>query len=162
MADSVTHSLNWFVKPRAEVTLVEFRGEVDESADFTELQEKLEGTVVFDLGKIKRLNSFGVRAWVNFVTRLRNVKQISYIRCSSAVMTQLNMVPKFRAEAKVESFYAPYICDPCNISSEKLLTVATDFAPGLKDVAPNFRCTHCGEDMDFDAVPEIYFCFMTE
>jgi hypothetical protein len=44
---------------------VEFFGEIDENADFAELRRRLKGPVVFHLAEVRRINSCGVREWVN-------------------------------------------------------------------------------------------------
>jgi len=62
--------LSWRIKERPGHTLVEFHGEIDEHADFGELRRRLRGALVFDLGEVRRINSCGVREWVNFVRDL--------------------------------------------------------------------------------------------
>ena len=64
--------------------------------------------------------------------------------------------------ALIESFFAPYLCDRCNLSEEKLLSPTNDFPNGAESPAPIFHCNTCKDTMVFDAVPEIYFYFMSE
>ena len=52
---------------KANITILDSVTEVDENADFTELRRSLKGAVVFKLGEVRRINSCGVREWVNFV-----------------------------------------------------------------------------------------------
>ena len=65
MTESV--ALSWQLRERPGLTIVEFTGEIDENADFAELKKRLRGPVVFQLAEIRRINSCGVREWVNFV-----------------------------------------------------------------------------------------------
>jgi hypothetical protein len=162
MAKSDSTALSWRIKERPGFTTVEFTGEIDENADFSELSRQLKGSVVFKMGEIRRINSCGVREWVNFVRELPEVTELVFTHCSPAIITQLNMIYNFRGAATVRSFYAPYICDACNREEEKLLDVATHFPNGEIDRVPEFNCDKCGQPMEFDDLPDRYLSFLTE
>lgn len=154
--------LSWHLAPRAETTTVTFSGEIDENADFSELRRSISGHVTFHLGGIRRINSCGVREWVNFVRDLPNVTTLVFTHCSPAIVTQLNMIYNFRGDATIRSFYAPYVCEACNMESDKLLDVASQFGEGARAEVPAFSCERCGEPMDFDDLPERYLSFLME
>ena len=154
--------LSWRIKERPGFTTVEFTGEIDENADFAELRRRLKGNVVFHLAEVRRINSCGVREWVNFVRDLPSVTELTFTHCSPAIVTQLNMIYNFRGAAMVRSFYAPYVCENCNIEEEKLLDVDTYFAGGTVGDPPEFTCEKCSEPLQFDDLPERYLSFLTE
>lgn len=160
MVRSDASPLSWRIKERPGFTTVEFMGEIDENADFSELRRQLRGSVVFRLSDIRRINSCGVREWVNFVRDLPNVEELVFSHCSPAIVTQLNMIYNFRGAASVRSFYAPYVCESCNTEEEKLLDVDTHFAAGVEP--PPFSCERCRRPMLFDDLPERYLSFLTE
>jgi hypothetical protein len=162
MGKTDSTALAWRIKERPGFTTVEFTGEIDENADFSELRRQLKGAVVFKLGDVRRINSCGVREWVNFVRDLPDVGELVFTHCSPAIVTQLNMIYNFRGAASVRSFFAPYICDSCNREEEKLLDVATHFPSKEVDRVPAFSCEKCGEPMEFDDLPERYLSFLTE
>jgi anti-anti-sigma regulatory factor len=159
-ADSM--SLSWRIKERPGFTTVEFTGEIDENTDFSELSSRLSGNVVFHLGGVRRINSCGVREWVNFVRDLPNVNELTFSHCSPAIVTQLNMIYNFRGGAKLRSFYAPYICEDCDIEEEKLLDVDSQFGPGKELEVPEFNCERCSEPLEFDDLPDRYLAFLSE
>ncbi len=159
-ADSV--ALSWRIKERPGLTVVEFFGEIDENADFTELRRQLKGPTVFHLAEIRRINSCGVREWVNFVRDLPDVSGLTFTHCSPAIVTQLNMIYNFRGQAEIRSFYAPYVCENCNHEAEKLLDVETHFPNGDIDDVPEYHCEECNELMEFDDLPERYLSFLSE
>jgi anti-anti-sigma regulatory factor len=159
-ADSV--ALSWRIKERAGFTTVEFFGEIDENSDFAELRRRLKGAVVFHLADVRRINSCGVREWVNFVRDLPSVTDLTFTHCSPAIVTQLNMIYNFRGQAGVRSFFAPYICESCNEEEEKLLDVQSQFPNGAVGTVPDFECEQCGESMEFDDLPERYLSFLSE
>jgi hypothetical protein len=165
-------ALSWRIKERPGSTTVEFIGEVDENADFTELKRRLRGSLVFDLGEVRRINSCGVREWVNFVRDLTGTggaadgpsavtSDLTFVACSPAIVTQLNMIYNFRGSAKVRSFLAPYVCTSCDHEEEKLLDVAVHFA-GRARQPPQFRCDRCSAPMEFDDLPERYLSFLND
>lgn len=159
-ADSVV--LSWRIKERPGFTTVEFVGEIDENADFAELRRRLKGSVVFHLADVRRINSCGVREWVNFVRDMPSVTELTFSHCSPAIVTQLNMIYNFRGLAKVRSFYAPYVCENCHHEEEKLLDVQSQFPDGDVGKVPDFACENCNEPMEFDDLPERYLSFLSE
>jgi len=154
--------LSWRIKERPGFTTVEFFGEIDENSDFAELKRRLRGAVVFHLGEVRRINSCGVREWVNFVRDLPNVAELTFSHCSPAIVTQLNMIYNFRGRARVRSFYAPYICESCHNEEEKLLDVQSQFPSGNTGSLPEFECENCHRTMEFDDLPERYLSFLSE
>jgi hypothetical protein len=159
-ADSV--ALSWRIKERPGFTTVEFFGEIDENADFAELRRRLKGQIVFHLAEVRRINSCGVREWVNFVRDLPGTSDLVFTHCSPAIVTQLNMIYNFRGAAKVRSFLAPYVCESCTHEEEKLLDVQTHFPGRDFHKVPEFKCEKCGATMEFDDLPERYLSFLSE
>jgi len=160
VADSVP--LSWRIKERPGFTTVEFAGEIDEEADFSELRRQLRGSVVFRLQGISHINSCGVREWIHFVRDLPNVSELVLTHCSHAFVAQLNMIDNFRGAATVRSFYAPYVCESCNNEEERLLDVGTHFADGDLSQPPPFLCEKCQRPLVFDDLPERYLSFLAE
>lgn len=151
-------SLTWQLEEQGGAITVAFTGEIDEHADFTPLRARLRGVVGFELGAIRRINSCGVREWVNFVRDLPEVSELTFAACSTAFVTQLNMIYNFRGPARVRSFHAPYACDGCGYDEERLVEVGPDRRVEL----PSPVCPRCGEPMQFDDLPERYLSFLAE
>lgn len=139
---------------------VELRGEIDENADFSELQRALTGNVELTLEGVTRINSCGVREWVNFVRGLGGLQALMFARCSPPVVLQLNTIYNFRGPARVSSFMAPYVCEACHADEYKLLVVEEHFPDRAHPHVPAFRCRRCGGVMVFDELPERYLSFL--
>ena len=61
------------VQHRSDVSYVKLGGVIDEDNELTDLVDKIPtGTAVIDLGEIERINSCGVRDWVNWLSKLEN------------------------------------------------------------------------------------------
>lgn len=150
------------INQKDDVTFVKLSGVIDEDNELSELVEQIPGntTVIIGLGEIERINSCGVRDWVNWLTRLeKNGAKIVLVECSPAIVAQINLVNNFTGGGVVKSFFAPYFCPQCDL--EKVLLVETLEMHGQNPPkAPVCRCDECDGVMDFDDMEESYFAFV--
>jgi anti-anti-sigma regulatory factor len=149
------------VQHRGDVSYVKLGGVIDEDNELGELVDKIpNGTAVIDLGEIERINSCGVRDWVNWLSKLEtNGTRSVLVECSPAIVAQINLVNNFTGSGVVKSFYVPYFCPECD--EEKVLLVeASDMGPPPHE-PPTCRCDECDLVMDFDDMPDSYFAFLS-
>jgi anti-anti-sigma regulatory factor len=149
------------VHRKDEVTYVKLGGVIDEDNELVELTDRIAiGMTVIDLADIERINSCGVRDWVNWLTRIeRNGARVVLVECSPAIVSQINLVNNFTGNGVVKSFYAPYFCPNCE--REKVLLVETGELPPTPNRAPICRCDECDGVMDFDDMEDSYFAFLS-
>jgi hypothetical protein len=137
--------------------LVKFNGEVDETADFSTLGD-LSGKVAFDLEKIERFNSEGIRRWVTFIRGLDQVSELVLEKCSVPVVAQLNLIRGLKGRVWVKSFYIPYVCVETGEEEVHLL-----YADDVKDPSdPPMPDAGPGKTLELDDVPERYFSFLRD
>ncbi len=149
------------VQQRGDVSFVKLGGVIDEDNQLAELVDNIpQGTAVIDLGEIERINSCGVRDWVNWLSKLEaNGTRSVLVECSPAIVAQINLVNNFTGSGVVKSFYVPYFCPECD--EEKVLLVeASDMGPPPHE-PPTCRCDECDLVMDFDDMPDSYFAFLS-
>jgi anti-anti-sigma regulatory factor len=149
------------VQARDEVTYVKLSGVIDEDNELGALGDKLgTNTAVIDVSEIERINSCGVRDWVNWLSKAeKGGAKVVLVECSPAIVAQINLVNNFLGQGQVKSFYAPYFCPNCDL--EKVLLVETrDMAGAHPFKAPSCRCDECDGPMDFDDMEESYFAFL--
>jgi anti-anti-sigma regulatory factor len=149
------------VQHRGDMSYVKLGGVIDEDNELGDLVDKIpNGTAVIDLGEIERINSCGVRDWVNWLSKLEtNGTRSVLVECSPAIVAQINLVNNFTGSGAVKSFYVPYFCPECD--EEKVLLVeATDMGPPPHE-PPTCRCDECDLVMDFDDMPDSYFAFLS-
>jgi hypothetical protein len=114
-----------------------------------------------DLGGIKRINSIGIRGWMQFIGSLAG-HEVLCLRCPPVMVEQLNSVRGFRGHATIGSVLAPYLCERCNQVSYEELVVGRDVPRGgVVEEAPSRRCPTCGSEMVFDDLPDRYFQFIS-
>ncbi len=144
------------------VVSLKLRGVVDEDNELTSIEGQLSaGVTVLDLADIERINSCGVRDWVNWLGRIEKIgARLVFVNCSPAIVAQMNLVHNFSASGIVKSFYAPYFCPRCN--KERLLRLETKDLVHQTPItsAPTCRCDDCDGPMDFDDMEESYFAFL--
>src|SRR5512144_404611 len=149
------------VQHRGDVSYVKLGGVIDEDNELGDLVDKIpSGTAVIDLGEIERINSCGVRDWVNWLGRVEKAgSNPVLVECSPAIVAQINLVNNFTGNGVVKSFYVPYFCPECD--EEKVLLVeAADMGPPPHE-PPTCRCDECDLVMDFDDMPDSYFAFLS-
>ena len=161
---AVLHPLSFRIEESPGSLLVTFAGDVDENADFSALRPRLRGPVLFDLADVRRINSCGVREWVNFHRELSELADASslsleYLSCSPAVVAQLNTISNFRGPARVRSFLVPYVCEGCNGEEIRQVEVASH-PPST--ALPDFPCVRCGARLVLDDLPDRYLSFLRE
>ena len=148
------------VHHRGDVTYVKLSGVIDEDNELADLSDKIpEGTAIIDLGDVERINSCGVRDWVNWLSKVEEGNtSVVLVECSPAIVAQINLVNNFTGDGVVKSFYVPYFCPECD--EEKVLLVETaDMGPAPHE-PPTCRCDECDLVMDFDDMPDSYFAFL--
>lgn len=149
------------VHHRDDVGFVKLAGVIDEDNELADLTESIPGsTVVIELGEVERINSCGVRDWVNWLSALEaKGAEIVLVECSPAIVAQINLVNNFTGNGSVKSFYVPYFCPECD-EEKVLLCEAAEMGPPPHE-PPVCRCDSCDLVMDFDDMPDSYFAFLS-
>ncbi len=142
--------------------VLEFLGDVDEHFSHENIPSIQAQKIIFKLKEIKNFNSVGIREWIYMLDNLsKNNTPLEFMECSISMIDQINMVPDCLGNGNIISFYAPYYCS-CEKSGEKncLIVTADYLGVLLKKKAPDFKCEHCQNNLEFDALEESYFLFM--
>lgn len=111
------------------------------------------GKVLIDLEGVTSINSMGVRVWLNFMKNFRLTHEITLLKCPVDLVMQINMIPAFLGMGQVETFYAPYFCESCNRSYQKLFStevIKKDMGLSLeRQSCPQCKSPNeCGESVD--------------
>ena len=137
--------------------LVQVSGTIDETFNSDELVAGAAEIMVVDLGGVRRITSFGIRAWVRALERL-HVSYLCLTECPPQIVAQLNMVAGFAGKGEVVSFRAPYFCPACEELTSSLFDlrrVDHQQAVNSMDLAEP-DCPSCGETCEFDDIAEIF------
>lgn len=149
--------LAWNLDRQGDTTRVTLRGALTEHAELAKLAADLASSAVidFDLGSVARINSCGVREWLEFMRTLP-AAETRFQNCSTAVVHQINLIHGFTGRAKVCSIRVPLVCDHCGHSEAPLIAVERGTIPPLSHQS----CPKCKHPMVLDDLAETYFAFL--
>lgn len=139
-------------------THVVISGLVDEQVDLTPIIG-LDGVVELNLKGIRRLNSAGVRVWVDALRVLSKRARVEVIEASPAVVDQLNMISGFLGGGTLRSFYGPMVCERCDKESNHLFEASE---VRELDRLPPVTCATCKQTLELDDDEDRYIHFLRE
>ncbi len=147
--------MSWRFAEALEHQKLVLEGGIDEESDFAPILGQVSGPLLaIDFAGIKRINSCGVREWIEFVVSL-NQAGVTLIleRCPALVVTQVSLISNFAGRGgKIRSILAPYYCAACDL--EELSFV--DFGSDEVKIEEYIDCPHCDEKMEFDDMIDVY------
>ncbi len=144
-----------------DIMCLRFIGTIDEDFDGAKLAETVKGTLILDLGQVRRISSFGIREWVDFINRAtEHCKDIYFIECAPKIIDQFNMVANFGGKGKILSFYAPYRCDYCDDDRVRLIQVEDAWEDIQNLHLPDHPCPTCGNPEYFDEDAQSFFTYL--
>ena len=144
------------------IACLKFSGTIDEGFDGKRLGATAKcDTLVLDLGGVKKISSFGIREWVDFIgTAQVQARQMVLVECAPKVIDQLNMVANFTGGGRLYSFYAPFRCDYCDSEHRVLLDVSKDLETIKTMKLAERPCPTCKAAMYFDEDGATYFSYV--
>lgn len=109
--------------------------------------------VVIDTRGVERMNSMGVRNWIDFMDRLHaQTRDIVIRHMPPPMVSQASMISTFTGHSRVESFLSPWYCPACDNTVEQLHS----FGDELPFTIP---CTRCRMPMELDWDRDSYLAF---
>ena len=147
--------------PNGAALEVKFSGTISQDADFSPVQLDGVESVAFDFEEVNRINSVGIRQWIQFIETIPETVNVSFERCPLRIINQINLFPGFTGNRRVDinSFYAQFKCKDCRKSHTTLLETRQHFnSDEIK--APMIPCPKCKKDMRFDGIAKKYFLFL--
>ena len=140
--------------------VVTIAGVIDENADLSPLATLGERPVRVHLRGVRRINSYGVRTWIDAIRQIPAGTPVRLVHCPPPVVDQCNMVAGFAGHGVLESFYAPMTCTECDEQLDQLFETEACRANGGR--LPATPCLRCGRNMEVDDLEEQYLLFVRE
>ncbi|MGM0596492.1 MAG: STAS domain-containing protein [Myxococcota bacterium] len=143
------------------ILALQLNGNIDESFNGKQLADGLKDILIIDFSGVKRISSFGIREWLEFL-KIANDKceAIYYIKAPSRIIDQFNMVANFGGKGEILSFFAPYHCDFCDEDHSRLVDVQDKFDEIKELNLPDHPCEECGEAEYLDEDPESFLSYL--
>jgi hypothetical protein len=146
------------IKQSASEVTYTFKGDVDENFRQQDVPRIASSTINLQLDEIVNFNSCGIREWIYLIKDMGRLGSLVFKGCSVTMVDQINMVPDSLGTGVIESFYAPYYCSTHG-EINQLIHVSDAILDLQAKRAPEFKCPHCNNALDFDALEESYFLF---
>ncbi|MFH2004962.1 MAG: hypothetical protein ABI333_00115 [bacterium] len=134
-------------------------GIIDEFADLSFLAH-LQGRVLVHLEEVRRINSYGVRIWIDGVRSIPAEAEVIFRQVPVPLVEQMNMVNGFFGRGKVESFVAPMVCRACGQTQKVLFDVSDCVAAEAQPLEA--RCSACDGELELDDIEEQYLAFLRD
>lgn len=134
-------------------------GVIDEFSDLSFFAH-LDGDVLVHLGGVRRINSFGVRLWIDGVRAIPVESQVVFVNVPVPLVEQMNMTHDFFGRGLVETFLAPMVCNSCGRTETVLYQVQE--CKGSDPVCLDSSCGACDADMELDDIAEQYLAFLKD
>ena len=133
-------------------TVVTLTGCINEATNLSQLV-KLPGPVVINLSRLDRINSIGVRRWMDFVNACEAAGvAVVFERVSPIMISQITMISNFMgARSRVRSLDVPYRCTSCGTESVSTIVVAT-----TAQLPSSVPCPKCKAPSELDDLAETY------
>lgn len=147
---------------RSGARVIKFAGVLDEHNRLDQLIAKLgAGKALINLAGVERINSSGIRDWMNWLASLeaKGIRPV-FIACSPAIVDCLNRIKKFAGGGIVKSVNVPYHCSTCSLDKLLLVHLADMGTPPYQ--APECMCDGCGQAMLFVDDANDYFAFVEQ
>ncbi|WP_437316507.1 protein kinase domain-containing protein [Sorangium sp. So ce385] len=140
--------------------IVSMSGRMTEELHGLAVARGIAGRVLFDLGGVQRVTSFGVREWMAMLAEVSlHAPEIYVGRCTEPIVNQVSMIRRFFGDGRIVSFYGPYRCERCGATFDRLFDCDRDAHLVRTHDPPVSPCPRCGGAAVFDDDAESYFAF---
>lgn len=145
------------VKKNSDMCMVSLSGRLSTSIQFPEIIHTK--NIVMDCSALTSINSSGVKAWIHWVSSLRQSK-IFLENCPAFMVIQFGQVGGFLTDnMTVGSFFVPYFSEETSEAKTVLYRKGTEYTDDGTMMWPEVRDS-AGNIMEVDAIESQYFSFL--
>ena len=150
---------NILIRQQQTKKIIQIEGTLDEDFLFSKYPLTDADEIEFHLGKLKQLNSCGIREWIKWLSTIKDVKTKFY-ECPKVFVDQMNMIKGFMpANCVVESFYVPFFNEEVGSEMLILLSNGKEYSNGEVHFPIEVK-DESGRPMQLDVVASQYFKFL--
>lgn len=164
-APNAAEPLQLKVSTLGDVTHVRLAGPIDNGFTRATAGLSLSKHVIFDMGAVKRITSFGVRAWVDWsraMAHAHTVDSMWVINAPPVATDQFVLVSGFGEHARLLSVLAPYECPSCSESFVRHIDLRQHARRLKLGKLPSFECPSCGTMLELTERADDYALLASE
>lgn len=125
--------------------IIRLTGNLDETFDPDAIVAAASGVVVFDLDRLERVSSFGVRLWLHVIRELK-AEYWAMVRCRPIIARQIAAIEGFMDGGDLLSGYVDYWCHGCGAEVDRLVDLRGKHE--LKRLERELACPECDKPME--------------
>jgi len=110
--------------------------------------------VEIDFEKVDTINSLAISDWVSFINRFSMDRPVTFVRCSNAIVSTMNLITSFSAKCKVHSVMRSYICDEGHRTELEIKILANKIP-----LSDDTKCQSCPRKARAELNSEDFFQF---
>jgi anti-anti-sigma regulatory factor len=157
----MSESLEIKREAKGDVLVLKLKGNITEDSHIESVASELKPVVVIDLQGVARINSYGIRQWVNVMKEIKQkTKQLIFHRAPAPFVEQFNMISNFGGGGVVYSFALPFFCENCDQENSQLYELPNGVSPSSTPKLPTAKCPKCSKPMVFNDMEDEYFYFL--
>jgi len=151
------------IKNAGDEQIVFLSGSIDENSDLRTIERLTADRVTIDFGGVSKVNSFGIRMWINVLKNINDGRNIVFENCTSVFIENLNIIPKMREDVEIMSFFLPFYCSACDIEIAKRVTRKEALEENfIESLGKKYVCSKCDRLLEFYDDEDLYFDFLTD
>jgi len=143
---------------RGETTKIQLSGTIDETTNFEVLFGQVSQELHVVCRHVTRINSCGIRSWVRYFTKIRNVgTKVVLQECSPALVEIMSLFFNFAFGISVQSVSMPFECVRCKRNYVALLSQANLNTFATQGETLSTQCPHCRGQAKFNGGVELNY-----
>lgn len=143
-----------------EKLMLDLTGQIDENADFANVDLNKSKEVLIDMKNVNAINSCGVREWIKWISTAQKTQRIGFRACPRIIIDQINKIDGFLPlNGAVDSFFVPYFSPETGEERNVLFSKGKEFQNG-EVTPPGNIVSREGRPMEMDIIESKYFKFL--
>lgn len=158
----MSEALQINIENQGAIHIAQLKGMITEDSNLDALNQIQGNRLIIDLEGIERINSYGIRRWINCLKELmEKVDELVFVKCPPVIVEQFNMISNFGAGGVVYSIFLPFYAEE---SDEEKMVMFEVYHSAEED--PELIVSGIKEsdqslaDYEFNDLEDEYFAFL--
>lgn len=159
----MSEALNVVKEVKGDVLFLRLKGVITEDSRLEQLTTEGKKNIVIDLDQVTRINSYGIRQWINTLkATFADAECLVFTKCRPVIVEQFNMISNFGGGGLVYSFYLPFVSGSSGDEHMELFELKSGEVPPTLEKIPELVLGQMKNksDFEFNDIEDEYFSFL--